>query len=145
MPILYPSFVDCNKKLTEQTPPKNESKYKEFLSRKLIWSRLQNIIHFFRPDPIWSVEWLRMSYRQRNRCKIQTQSIQHPYPKLIKLQQAGWPLLSMCICCSGRHYVMTTPVVSGGHWSPNGFHMPLRYIQIVDTSCSHRGAAGIST
>ena len=67
MPILYPSFVDCNKKLTEQTPPKNESRYKEFLSRKLIWSHLQNIIHFFRPDPIWSIERLRMSCRQRNR------------------------------------------------------------------------------
>ena len=37
--ILYPS-------LTEQTPPKNESKYKEFLWRKLIWSHLQNIIRF---------------------------------------------------------------------------------------------------
>ena len=41
------------------------------------------------------------------------QSIGHPHPKPIKLRQAGWPLLSMCICCSG---VMTTPVVSGCHW-----------------------------
>ena len=41
------------------------------------------------------------------------QSIGHPHPKPIKLLQAGWPLLSMCICCSG---VMTTPVVSGCHW-----------------------------
>ena len=36
--------------MTEQTPPKNESKYKEFLWRKLIWSRLKNITHFF---PAW--------------------------------------------------------------------------------------------
>ena len=63
------------------------------------------------------------------------QSIGHPHPKPIKLQQVGWPLLSMCICCSG---VMTTPVVSGCHWGPNGFHMPPRDIQLVDTSC-HRG------
>ena len=42
-----------------------------------------------------------------------TQSIGHPHPKPIKLRQAGWPLSSMCICCSG---VMITPVVSGCHW-----------------------------
>ena len=27
--------------MTEQAPPKNKSKYKEFLWRKLIWSRLK--------------------------------------------------------------------------------------------------------
>ena len=70
------------------------------------------------------------------------QSTGHPHPKPIKLRQAGWPLLSMFICCSG---VMTTPVVSGCHWGPNGFHMTLRNIQLYDTSRSHWGAAGIST
>ena len=45
--------------------------------------------------------------------EVPYQSIGHPHPKPIKLRQAGWPLLSMCICCSG---VMTTPVVSGCHW-----------------------------
>ena len=54
--------------MTEQTSPKNESKYKELLWRKLIWSRLQNIIHLFLPDPIWSIPPLRMGYRQNNRC-----------------------------------------------------------------------------
>ena len=43
----------------------------------------------------------------------EVQSIGHPHPKPIKLRQAGWPLLSMCICCSG---VMNTLVVSGCHW-----------------------------
>ena len=77
-------------------------------------------------------------------CCHLSQSIGHPHPKPIKPQQAGWPLLSLCICCSG---VMTTPVVSGCHWGPNGFHMPLRDIQlpVVENSCSHRGTAGFST
>ena len=35
--------------------------------------------------------------------------------------------------------------VSGCHWGPSGFHMPLRDIQLVDTSWSLRGVAGIST
>ena len=71
------------------------------------------------------------------------QSIAHPHPKPIKLPQAGWPLLSMCICCSG---VMTTPVVSGWHWGSQWVpYVPLRNIQLFDTSCSHWGAAGIST
>ena len=54
--------------MTEQTSPKNESKYKELLWRKLIWSRLINIIHFFLPEPIWSIPRLRMGCRQKNRC-----------------------------------------------------------------------------
>ena len=33
-------------------------------------------------------------------------------------------------------------VATGG---PNGFHMPLRNTQLFDTSCSHWGAAGVST
>ena len=77
-------------------------------------------------------------------CCHLSQSIGHPHSKPIKPQQAGWALLSLCICCSG---VMTIPVVSGCHWGPNGFHMPLRDIQlpVVENSCSHRGTAGIST
>ena len=54
--------------MTAQTPPKNKSKYKEFLWRKLIWSRLQNIIYFFQSDPIWSIPRLRMGCRQRDRA-----------------------------------------------------------------------------
>ena len=52
-------------------------------------------------------------YIMHRRDIILLQSIGHPHPKPIKLRQAGWPLLSMCICCSR---VMTTPVVSGCHW-----------------------------
>ena len=51
--------------------------------------------------------------------------IGHPHPSPLSSKQAGWPLLSMCICCSE---VMTTHVVSGCHWGPSGFHMPLRDI-----------------
>ena len=66
---------------------------------------------------VWRCKYRGGFYQSQHTLQMKAmlplQSIGHPHPKPIKLQQAGWPLLSMCICCSG---VMTTPVVSGCQW-----------------------------